>query len=589
VSPEPENNCEQLFADMGNCISCDQWLTILDELNIGAFTVNTRRRVSSMNFSAQALMGMKEREAIGKDCREVFVGVPCLASCMFKGRRDPITDEPFIEIQVEENEFHLVTRMATPVFGPGHQVVGCLTILQDHSPIADLIGRIQHEERSLKIILENLDVGIFTVDRGGHITFFNSEAEKISGYNRRDVLGEPCTAIFEGPAAREVRLLKETIADGTSRSSRQGKMIMPDGVVLPIRANYMVLRNEKAAVVGGLVTFHDLTLVHQLNQAMRDRYTFQDMIGKGPVMQKIFEMVGVVSTTDATILIEGSTGTGKDLLAKVIHSVSPRAKKPLVKVNCAAIPENLLESEMFGYVKGAFTGAERDKPGRFQAADGGTIFLDEIGDLPLSLQAKLLRVLEDKEFYRLGSHRTVKVNVRIISASNRNLEKLVKNGLFREDLFYRLNVFRILLPDLKDRRTDLPILIDHILRRLCAAKDVRPPEISESVMERLLNYNYPGNVRELENILEHALIVSQEHTIQTNHLPEYLQQHYVQRNSLPNDIEKYTATSDSGERDKILATLRDHNWHRVKTARSLGMDRTTLWRKMKKYRLEPKL
>ena len=580
------NNCEQLFPDMGNCISCDQWLTILDELNIGAFTVNTRRRVSSMNFSAQALMGMKEREAIGKDCREVFVGVPCLASCMFKGRRDPITDEPFIEIQVEEDEFHLVTRMATPVFGPGHQVVGCLTILQDHSPIADLIDRIQHEERSLKIILENLDVGIFTVDRGGHITFFNSEAEKISGYNRRDVLGEPCTAIFEGPAAREVCLLKETIADGTSRSSRQGKMIMPDGVRLPIRANYMVLRNEKAAVVGGLVTFHDLTLVHQLNQAMRDRYTFQDMIGKGPVMQKIFEMVDVVSATDATILIEGSTGTGKDLLAKVIHSVSPRAKKPLVKVNCAAIPENLLESEMFGYVKGAFTGADRDKPGRFQAADGGTIFLDEIGDLPLLLQAKLLRVLEDKEFYRLGSHRTIKVNVRIISASNRNLEKLVKNGLFREDLFYRLNVFSIRLPDLKDRRTDLPILIAHILRRLSTARDLRSPGISERVMEILLNYHYPGNVRELENILEHALIVSQEHTIQTNHLPEYLQQHYVQRNSLPDDIERYTATSDSGERDKILAMLHDHNWHRVKTARSLGMDRTTLWRKMKKYRLE---
>jgi PAS domain S-box-containing protein len=588
VNPESENNCGQLFADMETCISCNQWLTILDELNIGAFTVNTRRRVSSMNFSAQALMGMKEREAIGKDCREVFVGVPCLASCMFKGRRDPITDEPFIEIQVEEDEFHLVTRMATPVFGPGHQVVGCLTILQDHSPIADLIDRIQHEERSLKIILENLDVGIFTVDRGGHITFFNSEAEKISGYNRRDVLGEPCTAIFEGPAAREVCLLKETIADGKSRSSRQGKMIMPDGVMLPIRANYMALRNEKAAVVGGLVTFHDLTLVHQLNQAMRDRYTFQDMIGKGPVMQKIFEMVDVVSATDATILIEGSTGSGKDLLAKVIHSVSPRAKKPLVKVNCAAIPENLLESEMFGYVKGAFTGAERDKPGRFQAADGGTIFLDEIGDLPLSLQAKLLRVLEDKEFYRLGSHRTIKVNVRIISASNRNLEKLVKSESFREDLFYRLNVFRIRLPDLKDRRTDLPILIAHILRRLSTAKDIRIPGISERVMEILLNYNYPGNVRELENILEHALIVSQEHTIQTNHLPEYLQQRYVQRNSLPDDIERYTATSDSGERDKILAMLRHHNWHRVKTARSLGMDRTTLWRKMKKYRLEPR-
>ncbi len=588
MNSEPINDYPDSTTEIGNSISCDQWLTVLDELNIGAFTVNTRRRVSSMNFSAQALMGIKEREAIGKDCREVFVGIPCLASCMFKGPCAPVTDEPLIEIQVEEDESHLVTRMATPVFGPGRQIVGCLTILQDHSPIADLIDRIQYEERSLKIILENLDVGIFTVDRGGHITFFNSEAEKISGYNRREVLGEPCTVIFEGPAAPEVCLLKETIADGTSRNSRQGKMIMRDGVMLPIRANYMVLRNEKATVVGGLVTFHDQTVVHQLKQAMRDRYTFQDMIGKGPVMQKIFEMVNVVSATDATILIEGTTGTGKDLLAKVIHSISPRSNKPLVKVNCAAIPDNLLESEMFGYVKGAFTGAERDKPGRFQAADGGTIFLDEIGDLPLSLQAKLLRVLEDKEFYRLGSHRTVKVNIRIVSASNRSLEKLVASGLFREDLFYRLNVFRILLPELKDRRTDLPILIDHILRRLCAAKDVRPPGMSERVMEILLNYHYPGNVRELENILEHALIVSQEDAIQTTHLPEYLQQRDALRKSFPDDNERYAATADSGERDRILEMLRRHNWHRVKTARGLGMDRTTLWRKMKRYRLEPR-
>jgi transcriptional regulator with PAS, ATPase and Fis domain len=360
-------------------------------------------------------------------------------------------------------------------------------------------------------------------------------------------------------------------------------MTTRSGVNIPIRANYMVLRNEKATVVGGLVTFHDLTLVHQLKQAVRDLYTFHDMIGKGPAMQKIFEMVNVVSATDATILIEGSTGTGKDLLAKVIHSASSRCDKSLVKVNCAAIPDNLLESEMFGYVKGAFTGADRDKPGRFQEADGGTIFLDEIGDLPLPLQAKLLRVLEDREFYRLGSHRTVKVNVRILSASNRNLEKMVEKGQFREDLYYRLNVFRIQLPELKDRRIDLPILIDHILRHLCVAKDLRPPEISESVMEILLNYNYPGNVRELENILEHALIVSQEDIIQPKHLPDYLQQRTAHREIPPDDRGRYAETSDNGERKKILAMLQQHNWHRTKTARGLGMDRTTLWRKMRRY------
>jgi len=284
-------------------------------------------------------------------------------------------------------------------------------------------------------------------------------------------------------------------------------------------------------------------------------------------------------------LIEGATGTGKDLLAKVIHSASRGFDKPFVKVNCAAIPDNLLESEMFGYVKGAFTGAERDKTGRFQEADGGTIFLDEIGELPLGLQAKLLRVLEDKEFYRLGSRRTVIVNVRIISASNRNLEDLVAKRLFREDLYYRLNLFRIELPQLRDRKVDLPILIGHILRRLSAAGGSRLPEVSEKVMEILLNYDYPGNVRELENILEHALIICQEDTIQHVHLPEYLPARPAAGKAIPLSPAAPGFASENKEHSELLAMLRQFGGHRQKTARALGVDRTTLWRKMRKYGL----
>ena len=577
----------EIFKDKtGHNISCDEWLHILDELNIGAFTVNIQRQVSSMNFNAQALIGLKDTEAIGRDCREVFVGVPCLAKCPFKTAGDPSTEEPVIQIRDEVETTHFVTRMATHVFGRDQQVIGCMTILQDHSPIADLIDRIHYEERSLKIILDNLDVGIFTIDRGSHFTFFNTEAEQISGYSRREILGKDCAALFGGKDARELCLLKDTIADGRSRSSRQGKMISRDGGIIPIRANYMALRNEKGTVVGGMTTFHDLTLVLQLKQAVKDRYTFHDMIGKSPRMQHIFEMVNVVAGTDATILIEGATGTGKDLLAKVIHSASQRSENPFVKVNCAAIPDNLLESEMFGYVKGAFTGAEKDRVGRFQEADGGTIFLDEISELPLALQAKLLRVLEDKEFYRLGSRHTLKVNVHIISASNRNLEKLVQKHLFREDLYYRLNVFRIELPELKNRTVDLPILIGHILRRLCAARAIRPPEVSEKVMEILLNYPYPGNVRELENILEHALIICQEETLQPKHLPEYLQIRHAARKPSSSRILKLESVDDDSERDTIVSMLQRYNWRRTKTAKALGMDRTTLWRKIKKYRIE---
>ncbi len=566
-------------------IQCDQWLQLLDELNIGAFTVDLQRRISSMNLSAQALIGMRELEVVGNDCREVFTGVPCLVKCMFSDKADAEIEEPVVEIFDEEDTRHLVTRVATPVYGPDRNVVGCMTILQDHSPIADLINRVHHEERSLKIILENLDVGIFTVNRGGLITFFNRAAEKISGYNRSQLLGEPFSAVFEGDSAPDVCLLKASIADGNSRSTQNGRMITIDGVTIPIRANYIALRNEKGTIVGGLATFHDLTLIRQLNQVVSGRYAFYDMIGKSPTMQKIFEMVNVVSESNTTILIEGATGTGKDLLAKIIHSASRRSDKHMIKVNCAAIPDNLLESELFGYVKGAFTGADRDKPGRFQEADGGTIFLDEIGELPLSLQAKLLRVLEDKEFYPLGGRRTVKVDVRIISAANRSLERLVEERLFREDLFYRLNVLRFELPSLKNRREDLPLLISHIIRKLCVTKENGTPAISKKTMEILLNYDYPGNVRELENILEHALIICRGKEIKPDHLPISIQKRSAIHKPGISIAQVVTSGSNGGEREKIFRMLKQHNGHREKTARALGIDRTTLWRKMKRLGL----
>ncbi|MBW1828521.1 MAG: sigma 54-interacting transcriptional regulator [Deltaproteobacteria bacterium] len=566
-----------------NGILTDQWLELLDELNIGAFTVNLQRSITSMNYAAQALMGLDENEVEGKDCREIFTGVPCLVDCLLRENSGCQTDEPDVEIKDENDRKHILTRLATPIYDPNQNVAGCLTLLQDHSPIVDLIDKIHYEERSNKSILDNLDVGMFTVDRGGHITFFNNEAERISGYSRRELLGKHFTEIFEEDAMQDSYQLKESIDNGSTRSSHHGKITTKDGETIPVRANYMALKNKKNTIVGGLTTFHDLTLIHQLKQAISGRYTFHDMVGKDPTMQQIFEKVSVIAETDATVIIEGATGTGKDLLAKIIHSTSKRVGKPFVKVNCAALPDNLLESEMFGYVKGAFTGADRDKPGRFSEADGGSIFLDEIGDLPLSLQAKLLRVLEDKEFYPLGSRRIKKVDIRIITATNRGLESLVEKKLFREDLYYRLNVFKIELPALKDRRIDLPILIRHILRRLCTASDNRPARISEEAMELLLKFHYPGNVRELENILEHALIICRDDVIRPKHFPDYMQ--HLDTPSEPENLSSPITggETDNAEKQHILKVLRQNNWQRSKTAQVLEMDRTTLWRKMKRH------
>ncbi|MFO7715272.1 sigma 54-interacting transcriptional regulator [Desulfosarcina sp.] len=562
-------------------IRCSHWLEVMDELNIGAFVADGSRRITAINLSAQALLGLREPEVVDRDCREVFTGVPCTVQCVMHHPDTAGDQDPDMEVTDEENQRHLITRMATPIFNHRGEISGCMTILQDHSPITQLIDRLHYEEKSLKIILDNLDVGIFTVNRGGLINFFNRAAETITGYDRHQVLGQSCTMIFSGDQAPDVCLLQESIASGETRSSRQGRMTDKDGVTIPIRANYIALRNEKDVIMGGLATFHDMTLAHQLNRAISNRYTFHDMIGKDPAMRRIFEMVAVVAPSDTTVLLEGATGTGKDLLAKVIHSASLRAAHPLVKVNCAAIPENLIESEIFGYVQGAFTGANRDKPGRFSDAEGGTIFLDEIGDLPLSLQAKLLRVLEDREFYPLGSRGTVKVDVRIVSATNRQLKNLVDQGLFRQDLFYRLNVMRIELPPLRERRGDLPLLIRHIARSLCAARAAVPPAIAKTAMQILLNYDYPGNVRELENILEHALILCRESMIQPDHLPDYVRQ--VQPTFLPPKILDPRQESHNREHQRIQAALIKAGGHRHKTAQALGMERTTLWRKMKKY------
>ena len=559
---------------------------IFDAFYMGVMIVGADRKIILLNHSAELITGYNESDLRGKHCNEMLLDPLCGGECQYlsaveSGRQAGSVD---FDVSDQSNANRNITRIVSPIYGSNQLPLGCIEVFQDQTVFKDLLERVRYDDRRLKIILDNLDIGLLTVDRGGHITFFNSRAETITGFDRGDVLGKSCSVIFGKTASHDLLLLNETIADGRARSTAEGEIRTREGQAIPMRANYMALKNEDGRTVGGLATIADLSLKYQFNSEIKGRYTFYDMVGKDPAIQKIFEIVPVVASSDATILIEGPTGTGKDVLAKVIHNASGRLKKPLVKVNCAALPDNLLESEMFGYVKGAFTGAEKDKPGRFQEADGGTIFLDEIGDLPLSLQAKLLRVLEDREFYPLGSRKTTKVDVRIISATNQNLEQLVAEKRFREDLFYRLNVMRLDLPPLKARRGDVPLLISHILKRLSATRDTIVEKFSNDAMEVLLNYDYPGNIRELENIIEHALIVCQDKIIERNHLPLSLQGGIASRLSeeekLPFDRE--IAFS---EKALILDTLRKTNWNKGKAAAALNINRTTLWRKMKKYNM----
>ncbi len=559
---------------------------IFDTFSLGVMVVGADRKIISLNHSAELITGYNESDLCGKYCNQILLDPLCGGECPYLAAVDSGRQAGSVNFEVSDqsNGKHSITRIVSPIYGSDQTPLGCIEVFQDHTVFKDLLERVRHDDRRLKIILDNLDIGVLTVDRGGHITFFNNRAETITGFNRGDALGKSCSMIFGKTASHDLLLLNETIANGRARSTSEGEIKTREGQAIPMRANYMALKNEDGRIVGGLATIADLSLKYQFNSEIKGRYTFYDMVGKDPAIQKIFEIVPVVASSDATILIEGPTGTGKDVLAKVIHNASQRSKKSLVKVNCAALPDNLLESEMFGYVKGAFTGAEKDKPGRFQEADGGTIFLDEIGDLPLSLQAKLLRVLEDKEFYPLGSRKTTKVDVRIISASNQNLEQLVRAKRFREDLFYRLNVMRLDLPSLKQRRGDVPLLISHILKRLCATRDTKVEKFSNDAMEVLLNYDYPGNVRELENIIEHALIVCQDKIIERNHLPLSLQDGIS--TPLPEEEKRpFDREIEFSEKTLILDTLRKYNWNKGKTASALEINRTTLWRKMKKYNI----
>ena len=570
-----------------NLISYHQLRSMFDNLNIGVFTVDSQRKITSFNRAVQVLTGYKEGDVLGKSCYQVFKNDLCQGECKFHEavEAEQVSLSFDVEIFDIQKEKHLITKIVTPLYDDNRRLTGCIEIFQDHSALEDLINRIRYDERRLKIILDNLDIGVFTITRGGLITFFNTRLESITGYHRKEILGKPCSLILGQEPKDGVALLEQSISDGKPRSNKKLVLTNKNGESLPINANCMALRNEAGRIVGGLATIQDLSLIDRLNREIRSRYTFRDMVGKDPGMQKVFDVVSVVAPSEATILIEGPTGTGKDLLAKVTHNASKRAKKPFIKVNCAALPDNLLESEMFGYVKGAFTGADRDKPGRFQEADGGTIFLDEIGDLPLSLQAKLLRVLEDKEFYPLGGRKTTKVDVRIIAATNLGLDRMVEEKKFREDLFYRLNVIRLELPALKERRGDIPLLIDHLLKKLRVMKQARARSISEPAMSILLNYDYPGNIRELENILEHALIICQDDEIEPRHLPIFLQRGIPPVPAQAEPAMDLSTTRRENEKQRIYETLQRYNWNRNKAARELNIDRSTLWRKMKKYNL----
>ncbi|WP_022661257.1 sigma-54 interaction domain-containing protein [Paucidesulfovibrio longus] len=429
-------------------------------------------------------------------------------------------------------------------------------------------------------VLDSLADGVFTVDHDWNITYFNSAAARITGTSQEDALGAKCWEVLRSGLCDGDCALGECIKEGVQVVNRTKFILRSDGEKIPVSISASALHDNEGRHIGGVETFRDLTEIHLMRKKVSDLYTFEDIVGKSQALTKVFQIMPQISKSEATVLLLGESGTGKELFASAIHNLSSRRNGPFVAVNCGALPDTLLESELFGYKAGAFTDAKKDKPGRFELAAGGTIFLDEIGDLPGKLQVKLLRVLQEKSFEPLGGTKTVPTDVRIVAATNRNLEERVAGGEFRQDLFYRLNVVTLRLPPLRERREDLPLLIDHFIQRHNALLGRNVEGVSEDVLSIFLRHDFPGNVRELENILEYAFILCQEGFIQVEHLPENLQPHRPSEES----IYEPGGSLEEIKCRAVLRALKRNQGRKMATCRELGISKDTLRRMLDRCR-----
>ncbi len=426
-------------------------------------------------------------------------------------------------------------------------------------------------------ILESISDGVFTVDLNWKVTSFNRAAEEITGIPRAEAIGRFCSEVLRSNLCEQACALRRTLETGNPVINKTCFIINAKGERIPISISTAVLRDAEGHTIGGAETFRDLSEVEALRQELTGRFSIGDLVSRSASMRKVFELVPAIAPTSSTVLIQGETGTGKELLARAIHGSSPRAEKPFVAINCAALPDTLLESELFGYKKGAFTGATQDKPGRFAQAADGALFLDEIGDISPAMQVRLLRVLQEHRFEPLGSNRSERTEARIIAATNRDLAELVKQGTFREDLFYRINVIRIDLPPLRQRKEDIPLLIDHFVERFDRLQNKHISGVATDALSLLMAHDWPGNVRELENIIERSFILCTGKWITLEHLPEEMTKGKKSReNSGHIGVSRRMA-----EAQTILNAMKRHNYKRMAVARELGIHKTTLYRKLK--------
>ena len=546
---------------------------VLNSIRDGVFSVDKKRKITFFNQAAERLTGWRADEVIGKSCKEIFKSSNCnecfLAESISCDK--PISNRS-IFITTRAGRRLAVNINTMPMYGADGTLSGGVQIFRDVDTL-----------QARGLILDSIADGVFTVDREWKITYFNRAAEQITGVPAAEAIGKSCSEIFKASICGKNCAIATSMCTGKPETNRSITIEGAEGNRVPVSICAAPLVDGLGNIVGGVESIRDLTLIASLKRQL-SRFQVGDLISKSPTMQRIFSILPDIAQSESNVLILGESGTGKELMAKAIHERSERSNKAFVAVNCGALPETLLESELFGYAAGAFTDARKDRAGRFAAAEKGTLFLDEIGDIATPVQVKLLRVLQERKYEPLGSTTSIDADVRIIAATHRDLESLMKEGEFRDDLYYRLNVVKLYIPPLRERKEDIPILIEHIIERFNDERHKDIGGVADSTLALLLDYKYPGNVRELQNIIEYAFILCPGGLIQPEHLPEPFKK--KKQAEGPNFGFTSPLTMEEAEKLIIEKALQRNKWKKMATCRELNISKDTLRRKIQRYDLQ---
>jgi PAS domain S-box-containing protein len=547
-------------------------------------------KIIVFNEAASRITGFPDDEIVDQDCELLFKNSKSEMKYILESMNgDRTYTNLSINITNKNGYVENVLASLTPI-RKDNNVLSVVFVFRNTKEMLRLAEDLEDKTYELVDQKNKLDAifnsnieGTFTIDKDWNITSFNDSAVKITGYKKYEAVGKKCWEIFKSSICRNGCHMEQTMQKGKTMIGNELEISNKEGKFIPIRVNSGILLNNKGDKVGAVETFIDISEIKNLSDHLVERFKYENIVGRNKEIKQVVSVLESVAQTDSTVFITGESGTGKELAARAIHLNSSRKYGPFIAINCSAFAETLIESELFGHEKGAFTGAIKTKVGRFELAQGGTLFLDEIGDLSIQIQTKLLRVLETREFERVGGNKAIKLNARIIAATNKNLSEEILAGKFREDLFYRINVMNVHLPPLRERKDDLPLLVNHFIDQFNFKFGKKIKQFSSSAYDYLEEYNWSGNIRELENVIEHCFVLCNGEIIQTEHLPKRLKSFLNANLEKPNQ-NKANNFRDA-EKELIISVLNRNNWNRTKSAIELGINPSTLWRKMKKLNI----